>query len=210
MKLSVTNRSLTGKKVKNLRNEGLIPAVVYGNHLDGNTSISLIKNDFLKLYRKRGISLPIELDGDIKEMVIVKDYAVDPVTDELLHVDFLAVKKDQEVETHVPLVFIGESKVEKAKLGQLQYVKDSLAIKAKPGDLVAEIKVNVASIKEVSDVMFVSDVVLPKGVELIDDPEISIITVKSFAAMDAEAEAAEADAPALAPEQAEGGEEVAE
>ncbi len=186
MKLNVVDRTIVGKKVKRLRNEGLVPAIVYGKDIDSNVNVAFVKNDFLKLYRKVGLSLPIDLEWAMKQTVIVKGYDLDPVTDQLLHVDFLAVNKDQEVETEVPLVFSGESKVEKLALGQLQYVKDVLHIKAKPADLPKEIVIDISVIEETSQVLFVNDITLPKGVTSLDDGAQAIVTVSALTQGDAE------------------------
>jgi len=62
--------------------------------MDNALSIICDKNEFVKLYRKTGSSTPIVLKGnDIDQMVLVYDYQLDPVMDEVLHVDFLAIKK---------------------------------------------------------------------------------------------------------------------
>lgn len=198
MNLQVTERTLKGKKVKLLRQEGLVPAIVYWKAMKEPKMITFLKNDFLKINRKIGLSMPIELAGWSKETVIVKSYFVDPVTDELQHVDFLAVSKWQIVQTDVPLVFVGEAPVDKLGLGKTQHVKDFLHIEAKPGDIPQQIEVDVSGLETANDGIFVSDIKLPKGVVVLDDPELSIVTVSSLSweEPDAEEELSIADAAA--------------
>lgn len=124
-------------------------------------TISFVKNDFLKIYRTKGLSLPIQLAGDSSHMVVVKDYAVDPVTNELLHVDFLAVNKDEDVEMSVEIDFLGVSPIEKAGEGQLQYVRDSLLISAKPADLPGSLEFDVSAITDINDVIVAESIALP-------------------------------------------------
>lgn len=113
MKLTVALRQ--NKDAKTLRKEGLIPCVVYGKHLESPISLSCSKNDLIKKYKEAGYSTPLTLEGDkIKELVLIQDIQLDPVTDVLIHADFLAIKADEKVTTEVPLLLTGESPVEKS------------------------------------------------------------------------------------------------
>jgi large subunit ribosomal protein L25 len=103
MKLTVTTRQ--DKDAKTLRKEGLLPCVVYGKHLEAPIAIACNKNDLIKKYKEAGYSTPLTLEGDIiKQLVLIQDIQLDPVTDVLIHADFLAIKADEKVTTEVPLV----------------------------------------------------------------------------------------------------------
>ncbi len=182
MKLTVENRSLIGKKVKSLRKEMKVPAVIYGKHLDKNIHVTLDKNAFLKIHHEAWKSKPIDLisdDSSIKEMVLIHDIQVDPVTNYVLHVDFVWIKKGEKVHTTVDLVFEGISPVEKDKLWNIQRVKYTLEIVALPKDLPKEIVVDLTLIKTTHDVLHVADIVVPKWVEILDDPKQTIATVSA-------------------------------
>ena len=77
MKLSVKKRDIYGKKVKNLRAQGLVPAVIYGKHVEAE-SISCVKNDLLKVYKASGYSTPVELTGDVNHLVLINALQLDP------------------------------------------------------------------------------------------------------------------------------------
>ena len=112
MKLIVTNRQ--DKQAKELRKEGLIPGIVYGKHLATPIAVACKRNDMLKTYKEAGYSTPLNLSGEkIDQLVLIQDIQVDPVSDILLHVDFLAVNKDEKVTTEIPIKMIGESMIEK-------------------------------------------------------------------------------------------------
>ena len=112
MKLIVTD--LQNKKAKELRKENLIPGIVYGKHLGTPLAIACKRNDLLKKYKEAGYSTPLTLSGDgIDQLVLIQDIQLDPVTDVLIHIDFLAVNKDEKVTTEIPVKMIGESIVEK-------------------------------------------------------------------------------------------------
>lgn len=115
MQLSVTKRTIVGKIIKNIRKDGQVPAVVYGKHLKNSYPISFEKNSFLKLYKQVGNSIPLTLSGEgvDNELVLVHDLQVHPVSSKLLHVDFLAVRKDQKVATNVEIILEGKAQAEK-------------------------------------------------------------------------------------------------
>jgi len=196
MKLKVEVRDLKGKDVKRLRRKGQIPAIVYGKHMDNSISITCDKNEFVKLYRKAWSSTPVTLTGEwVDEMVLIHDYQLDPVSDVAIHVDFLALTKWEKVSAEVSIVMTGdeEALVVKSGDGNIQLVKDSLAIEALPKDLVKEIEVNVSHIEDVNDAIFVKDLRLPTGVEVKDDVEqivVSVFDLKKQAAAEAAAEEA--------------------
>jgi large subunit ribosomal protein L25 len=182
MKLQVQSRNLIGKKVKTLRKEGLIPGVIYSKHLVEATPILFPKIDFLKAFRVSGTSTPLDLKGDgIDHLVLVHNIALHPVTDEVQHVDFLAVRADEKVTAEVSLIIEGVAPVQKNNLGRVQLVKDSIEVEALPKDLPHDIKIDVSGIADLHDVIFVKDLNLGSKVEIKEDPEQPLVTVMEFA-----------------------------
>lgn len=113
MKLTVISRQ--DKKAKDLRKEGLIPGIIYGKHMSAPLAVACKRNDLIKKYKEAGYSTPLTLNGDgIDQLVLIQDIQVDPVTDILIHIDFLAVNKDEKVTTDIPVKLIGESIIEKS------------------------------------------------------------------------------------------------
>ncbi|MBU0626843.1 hypothetical protein KKG31_08250 [Patescibacteria group bacterium] len=85
----------------------MVPAILYGKHLEAPIVLSCNKNDFIKRYREAGFSMPITLKGDgVEQMVLIQDIQVDPVSDALMHVDFLAIKAGEKVITEVLIKLI--------------------------------------------------------------------------------------------------------
>ena len=177
MKLTVQARTATGKAVKALRKEGQLPGVVYGKTLGTPVLLSCLKNDFVKVYRISGYSTPIELTGAINQLVLLQDMQLDPVTDEVLSVDFLAVNQNEKVTASVPVVLIGESKVEKLNEGKIQQVKDEVEVEAFPQDLPHNIEIDISTIESVNDVIFVKDLKVSSKVRIVDDAEQPVVTV---------------------------------
>ena len=181
MKLTVQVRTATGKKVKNLRKEGQLPAIVYGKSLENPVLLTCVKNDFIRVYREAGFSTPIELTGAIEQLVLLQDMQLDPVSDEVLTIDFLAVNRNEKVSASVPVVLVGESKVEKLNEGKVQLVKDIVEVEAFPQDLPHNIEIDVATIESINDVIFVKDLKVSNKVKVLDDGDQPVVTVVELA-----------------------------
>ncbi len=181
MKLKVQNRDVLGKKVKKLRKEGLIPLVVYGKSIEAPLHLTCDRVEFIKLYKKVGVSTPITLEGDgIEQMVLINDMQLDPVSDILLHVDFIAIKKGEKVSTEVNIVLTGEAPIEKNGEYQIQLLKDTIEVEAIPSKLPKEITVDISNIDDAASTIHLSDIKMPTGVELISDADQALITVSKL------------------------------
>jgi large subunit ribosomal protein L25 len=164
-------------KLKTLRNEGLMPAVYYG-HNKKSTPIQIKKIDFLKAWKNAGESTVIKLntpDGDMEALIHAVD--LDPITSEPRHADFYIFEKGHKVEIAVPLEFIGISPAVKDLGGALMKILHEIKVKAEPSNLPHKIDVDISSITELEGQVLAKDIILPKGVELMETPEEVIVTV---------------------------------
>ncbi|AST90139.1 MULTISPECIES: 50S ribosomal protein L25 [Sutcliffiella] len=128
--------------LKKLRNDGEVPAVVYGSDVK-TKSISINKSELLKALKvvgRNGI-FPLNLNGKVKN-VILRDYQNDSVTREILHVDFLQVEKDTEIDTKVSVILTGTSIGEKSGGTVKQFIHE-LDVTAKAKDLPDEIQIDI-------------------------------------------------------------------
>lgn len=192
MKLTVHPRQVTGKKVKTLRKNWQVPGVIYGKHLDSGITVSVDKVQLVKVYHKAGRSTPIELKGgDIDQLVLFHDLHLNPITDHVMHVDFLAVNKDEKVEAEVPLILVGESPVETDNLGRVQLLKNTVQVEALPLELPHDIKIDISQLKEVGDILFIKDIHLDGKVEILDDEELAIASAVAIKWESADADEAE-------------------
>lgn len=176
MKLSVKKREIYGKKVKSLRAQWLIPAVIYWKHIQAE-SISCVKNDLLRIYRTAGYSTPIELTWDVDHLVLINSLQLDPVSDEIISADFLAVSKTEKVSAKIPVVVFGDSQIEKLNEWKVMLVKDEVEVEALPQDLPSKFEVDVSVLQTVNDVFFVKDLKVSNKITVLDDPELPILTV---------------------------------
>lgn len=179
MELKVNIRTqATKQESKKLRKEWNVPAIIYWKHLKSSIQVSCLKNDFIKRYKEAGYSTPITLKGEwINELVLIQDIQLDPVTNIVLHIDFLAVKKDEKVKTEVTIVLTWESPIEKLWVWKIQLVKDFIEVEAFPQDLPHDIKIDISKIENIWDTIFIKDIQLAKNVKILDDLEQPIVTV---------------------------------
>src|SRR5690625_795633 len=188
--LKATDRNdLRGSMTKKLREEGLIPAVVYGKAKDTKT-IAINQMDLLKIVRDEGrnaiISLEIE-DGS-KVDVMLHEYQMHPLKDDLLHVDFYMIDLTAKMDVEVPLRLVGEAQGSKDG-GTLQQPLFELQVRAKPNEIPEEITVDVTSL-EIGDSITINDLPKEEEYEFLDDEETSIAVVL---APEAEEEVEEVD-----------------
>jgi large subunit ribosomal protein L25 len=179
--LTVEPRAKVGSKYSSfLRASGIVPGVVYGEGSD-SVAISVAVKAFEKTWKEAGETSVITLEGLSKKVTaLIHDVAVDPLTGAPIHVDFLEVRTDKPVEVEIPLEFTGVAPAEKELGGTLVKVKHAVVIEALPQDLPSEILVDVASLKTFDDQVLVKDLVLPKGVTVLDDAEEVLALVQAY------------------------------
>lgn len=188
LELKSQKREILGKKVKALRNEGLIPAVVYpvrkevSNGVYGNKNfalpITIDLKEFNKILKMAGETTLVRLLVDDKvKNVLIYDILRDPTTDQVKHVDFYEVKMDEKIIKKVPLNFIGSSPAVDDLGGILVKAMQELEVRALPSDLPHEIQVDISGLKTFEDNILVKNINLPKNVEALENIETSVASV---------------------------------
>ena len=168
-KLKLEKRELTGKKSKNLRKDGMIPSVVYGGKEPIMSASEYVATD--KVLGKAGYHSPIDLDiAGKKQLAIVKNVQVNPVSRKIINVEFQAISMNEVVEATAPVVIVNFEASEASKTYHfaINQAIDEIAIKAKPSDLPEELTIDAEGLKDVEDKILISDIELPKGVEFAD------------------------------------------
>jgi large subunit ribosomal protein L25 len=164
--LEAKARDLSGKgSARRLRAQGLIPAVVYGKHLDRPLQISVDPVAVRKAVatpHKLNTLLSLKLDGQGDRLVLLKDYQSDPVSRALLHADFIAVREDERVKVNVPLALTGKAEGVAAG-GVLSQSRREVEVWALPKAIPERIEVDVTSLK-IAQALHIKDVKLPEGV----------------------------------------------
>lgn len=209
--LKLDERTVTGKKLAQLRKAGLVPSVVYG----GQSEPLSMQSDIVsttKVTRTAGKHSPVDLViGGKKKLAIIKSIDIDPVKRQLRHVAFHMIKQNEVITTEVPIILvgIGESTAEKAGLVVLQAI-ESIEIKAKPADLPSSLEMSIVDLADTEDKLTLADITLPSGVEYADleqDTSLVVANVYEPSALQAANEASGGEAEAVTEVAAENGSE---
>lgn len=178
LELKSKKREVFGKKVKTLKNEGQIPAVVYGGR-NSNLPISINFDEFNKVFKIAGETTIIKLfiDGEKFRNVLIYDIFKDPVKGNVRHVDFYEVKMDEKIIKKVPLVFAGTAPAVIDLGGVLVKSMQELEIRAFPADLPRDIQVDISMLKTFDDNILVRDIKLPNNVETLENQQTSVAVV---------------------------------
>ena len=195
--LEVKAREGSGKgAARRLRSQGLVPAVVYGKHLEKPLSVAVDpKAVRAAINTPHKLNTLITLKGvGADQQVLFKDYQRDPVSRDILHVDFIAVREDEQVKVNVPLILVGKAEGV-ADGGLLSQVRREIEVYAKPRSIPEKIEVDVTPLK-IAMAMHINDVKLPEGVVVKSNVNYTIAVVS---APEGAAEAAPAAAAAAAP-----------
>ena len=164
LKLKAKNRKDLGKKVKALREQGILPAVLYGPKIK-NLSIEIDFKEFENIYKEAGESSLILLQIDNDEFsVLIHEVKKGPLTGKPIHADFYQPILTEEVEATVSIVFEGEALAVKELGGTLVREISEIEVKALPKNLPHEIKVDINGLKTFDDEILVKDLKLPENV----------------------------------------------
>ncbi|MBI3109614.1 50S ribosomal protein L25 [Candidatus Daviesbacteria bacterium] len=206
LSLLAEERKILGKKVKNLRRGGKLPAHVFGKGL-GTEHVSVDGKTFLKTFKEAGETGLIDLKIGAEKIrpVLVRGVQYDPISGSPLHIDFYQVNLSQKVKVPVPIELIGEEP-EKVHLGEAIVLQtlNEVEVEALPADLIEKIEVDQSLLKEINDAITLGQLEFDRE-KLTIHADLEEIVVKLAPAVSAEmeklleeeaAEAAEAQAEA--------------
>jgi large subunit ribosomal protein L25 len=189
--LEAKKREVIGKKVKALRQEGMLPAVIYGSGIDPQP-ITLDTKAVLQTLKVIGANTLVTVKVGKKEhLALVRDVQREVIKRDLLHIDFQAVSLEESISTAVPIITDGEAPATKEFNAVLSIALDELQIEAKAKDLPDSIRVDVSTLEEIGDNILVKDLVIPGEVTVLDDPDEVVIVASAQTLMEIEPEVLE-------------------
>lgn len=180
------HREVIGKKVKKLRREGELPAIVYGHNIEP-ISISLDYQAASKTLDSISPSalVVLDIDGE-KHYTLVRDKQRNPVRRTIVHVDFQAVSLTETVRADVSIKLIGEAPAIETYLGIVVPSLEQISIETLPTNLPDSFEVDISGLTEIGDSILVGDLSAPEGVEILNDPEDVVVVVIAQAAEEVE------------------------
>ena len=176
--LELEPRDLLGKKVETLRKSGLLPVHMYGPDID---SLSL-QGDLKLLARlvlEVGTNIPVSVTvkgSDNVNMCFVREIQRHPVTENILHVDFLRVDTSKAARAEVPIILEGLAPASQ-RGGTLMQPLQNLIIEALPMDIPVSLEISVAGLDDFEKSLYVSDLSIPENITLISSSDDLIARV---------------------------------
>jgi len=195
--LEAKTREITGKAVSQLRENGLIPAVIYG-HGQKNVNLEIPLNVFQKVYSIAGESNLVDLviDGGQAVKVLISEVQYEPTKSFPVHVDFHQVRMDEKINATIPLHFAGEAPATKELGAILVKNFDELEVECLPRDLVDHFDVDLGSLKTYADSIRIKDLDRPAKIKILVDENTTVVGLTEPRAEEAPtASAAESAAP---------------
>jgi len=167
------------ERAKKIRKAGLIPAVVYST--DTNISLS-IPVESLKVLRSMHFSessvVDITIEGDKKPLampVLIKDIQFHPISDEVIHIDFLKVSLTEKIKVHVPIILKGEAKSVKEADGTIDQTLRELEVEGLPLDIPENIELDISGL-EIGNSMHASDLNVVGDIKVVTEPTETVVT----------------------------------
>ena len=170
IKLGVQTRDIIGKRVRALRRDGIVPAVVYGPDSEP-LSLSIDQLELRSVLMQAGGTQLIELNVEGGEAIptLARHVQRDPVRGNVLHVDFYRVAMNRPISAEVPVILVNETPIVSSGGAVIMHPLSSLTIEALPAQLPPHIEVDLSLLKEVGDQLLVEDLVLPEGATALTD-----------------------------------------
>ena len=177
--LNLDHRSVTGKKVRQLRRQGVVPVHLYGADIEP-VNLQVDDRTLNRVLLQVGANVPLSLEfegQDMEHICFVREVQRNPVTEEVIHVDFLRVDVTKTISAEVPLTMVGAAPAVSQMAGTLLQNIQSLSIEALPMDMPAEISIDVSILIDFDVSIVVGDVDVPGNVTVLNDPEEAIARV---------------------------------
>jgi len=176
--LTAKPRSETGKGVaRKLRAAGEVPGVIYGHGREPQP-LTVNAREFKRLADRGRITstvIELALDGKVAK-TLIRELQRNPLNREPLHIDFQELVAGEKVDVSVPLRFVGTPEGVKTGGGILEEVMHQIEVRVDPSNIPDHIDVDVTALT-IGHGLHISDIQLPAGVEVLDDPENTIATV---------------------------------
>jgi large subunit ribosomal protein L25 len=189
-KLSISARDVSNSRAtRRLRRTGQVPGVLYGGGADA-VPFAVDERELRHALAAQGAVVELQLDGE-NTPAVLKDSQRHPVRGQTLHVDFLRVRLDVAIHAVVALELRGGDDAPGTKEGGvLEHVTREVNIEALPNDIPERLELDVSAM-EINDTVFLSQVVAPSGVTILDDVEETVVANLSPPRLQAELDALE-------------------
>ena len=179
LNLSVSKREVTGKKVSELRNNGLTPVHMYGPEIE-SSSLQCDTAILDRVITDAGTNIPVTIDvenGDQGNLCFIREVQYHPVTNKVLHVDFMKVQEGRPVRAQVPVSVEGTSPAVRTMGGTLLQPLQTLTVEALPLEIPEIIILQADLLVDFETNLYVSDIHLGDNVSIINEASEMVASV---------------------------------
>ncbi len=173
-------REIFGKNAsRRLRREGKVPAVLYGG-MEPNIHLAVQKKDIFGILRSEsGENTIFQTSFDSESIdTMIKEFQVDPVTDEILHIDLIEIAMDKAVEVSIPIIVKGEAVGVKAEGGFVDFITREIEVECLPGDIPEHIEVDISAL-HLHQSIKIEDIASLPGVKILSDPNTLVVLIEA-------------------------------
>lgn len=181
VELGVQRRDIFGKAARRLRKSGFIPANLGGHNLDP-LPLQVDAIDFERLKRAHNATrvITLAMGGEKKgETALIRHVQHDPRTGKPLHIDFSRVSMTEKVVVNAPLSFVGTAPGVKIEGGVLLPILEAIEVECTANNIPESIEVDIASLTEINSMLHAKDVVMPKGLKLVTNPDEIVVKINA-------------------------------
>jgi large subunit ribosomal protein L25 len=178
MQLKASIRTVLGKRSRRLHGEGKLAAVIYGHNTEAKPLV-LDRLEFQKVYLKSGRTHLVDLliDGDRAEKVLVREIQTHPRRLGPIHVDFYQVSLEEKITVEVPVHLTGESAAVKRGDADVLQPVHRVRVECLPTDIPEAFEVDLTPLEEIESELRISDLKVPKGVTVLDEPDELVVKI---------------------------------
>lgn len=176
--LNAEKRDVIGKKVKQLRRQGIVPGTIYGPATEPVSVQFKYRELELSLRDAGGTNLiDVQVSGGEIYPVLAREVQRDVIKGTILHVDFFAVDMNTKIRAEIPLVYEGESPLVTSRKGIMITGPNSITVEMLPSRLINQVVVNVAEMTEIGATISVADLPIDPSISVLNDPEEMIARI---------------------------------
>lgn len=177
--LQASKRNVLGKKSRFLRRQGVIPTHLFGHGIE-SLSLQCDTTKLKQIIAQAGTTrlIALEIEGDRQpRSVFIREIQRDALTRALFHVDFYQVREKEKMKADVPIVLIGEAPALKEKGHILTHGISSLIIECLPDKVPPQVAVDVSSLKDLDQAIYVRDITLGPDITIITDSDRLVVKI---------------------------------
>jgi large subunit ribosomal protein L25 len=180
--IKAEKRTELGKNASGrLRRQGLLPAILYGESVD-TVPLTLHKKDIIEILKSEtgeNTIFQVAFDSAARD-VMIKEVQINPMTDELTHVDLIQISMDKLVKVSVPVELVGEPVGVKVEGGLVDFLLRELEIECLPKEIPESIKIDISNL-HLHQSFKVQNLELPGSLKVLHEPQTAVVVISSVA-----------------------------